>query len=118
MVSTLGKPVPTQMNPESEATLILVGKAVQSASKAILIFHSFLSLFLGGALQQLLSLATFNIIDLVEPIRKAGNLYEDEIINQNFYNLGYQSNYFIINMGNLYIAMLGIILMLLLTAAT
>ena len=55
MVSTLGKPVPTQMNPESEATLILAGKAVQSASKAILIFHSFLSLFLGGALQQLFS---------------------------------------------------------------
>ena len=66
----------------------------------------------------MLSLATFNIIDLDVPIRKAGNLYDDEIINENFYNLGYHSSYFIINMGNLYIAILGLILMLLLTAAT
>lgn len=66
----------------------------------------------------LLNFATFNIIELDEPIRKAGKLYDDVLINENFYNLGYHSSYFLINMGNLYIVMIGLTMLLLLCAAT
>ena len=53
----------------------------------------------------LLSLVTFNIIDLTPSIRKALSIPKNnEVkINDNFTALGYNSSHFIINMGNLVI---------------
>jgi hypothetical protein len=36
-------------------------------------------------------------------MRKGLNLYDENIVNENFYNLGYHSSYSIINFGNLFI---------------
>ena len=39
------------------------------------------------------------------PLRRGLNLYDEKIINENFYNLGYHSSYSIISFGNLFIVM-------------
>ena len=49
----------------------------------------------------LLSFVSFNIIDLSPLVRKTLKLNIDYAINQNFYDLGYNSAYFTLNMGNL-----------------
>ncbi len=66
----------------------------------------------------LLNFVTFNLIDLEEPLRKSLELYEDEIVNVNFYNLGYHSNFFIINMGNMLPLILYLLILLLLIGLT
>ena len=38
-------------------------------------------------------------------MRKGLNLYDENIMNENFYNLGYHSTYSVINFGNLFIVM-------------
>lgn len=66
----------------------------------------------------LLGFLSFNIVDLSKHIRNVFHLHKDQSVNDNFFNLGYSSTYFIVNMGNLYLIMLYIGLKLLLTAAT
>ena len=66
----------------------------------------------------LLNFVTFNLIDLEGPLRKSFGLYDDEIVNINFYNLGYHSNYFVINMGNMLPVMLYLLILLMLTGIT
>lgn len=66
----------------------------------------------------LLNFVTFNLIDLEEPLRKSLELYDDEIVNVNFYNLGYHSNFFIINMGNMLPVILYLLILLLLIGLT
>lgn len=43
----------------------------------------------------------FDIIEMEPYVRPMLNLWDEEVINDNFYNLGYPSNYFVINIGNL-----------------
>lgn len=66
----------------------------------------------------LLSFVTFDLIDLSPHIRKIFDLYDDEISNENLSNLGYSSNYFIINIGSLLIVMAYLIFLLILYACT
>lgn len=66
----------------------------------------------------LLGFLTFNIINLSEHIRNVFHLHQDQSVNDNFFNLGYSSTYFVVNMGNLYLIMLYIGIKLLLSAAT
>jgi hypothetical protein len=54
----------------------------------------------------LLSLVAYNLIDITEPLREAFGLYDETLINEHFAELGYVSNAFIINMGNLFVAMI------------
>ena len=51
----------------------------------------------------LLNFVTFNLIDIEEPLRKVLKLFDEQQINDSFYNLGYHSNYSVINFGNLFI---------------
>jgi hypothetical protein len=60
----------------------------------------------------LLQFVTFNIINIEPYIRKGLNLYETEDIQTNVLKLGYTSNYFIINMGNAFIAMIYLVVLL------
>ena len=66
----------------------------------------------------LLGFLQFNIIDLSPYVRKVFNLHVDYPVNDNFFNLGYSSSYFMVNMGNLYILMVYIGLKLFFTWAT
>ena len=66
----------------------------------------------------LLQFVTFNIIDLEPTIRKTLNLYENEEIQDNLLNLGYVSNYFIINMGNVFIVMIYLVALVICYACT
>jgi hypothetical protein len=62
---------------------------------------------------------TFDIIELGPYIRKGLNLTDDDVIvNQNFKNLGYDSEYFIINFGTLLLVLGYLIIMLLFYACT
>ena len=54
----------------------------------------------------LLKLVTFEIIDISSYIRKVLNLEEDAGLSSNFEELGYQSQFSIILLGNLYIALI------------
>lgn len=49
---------------------------------------------------------TFELIDSEPIFRRTFNLYETEDINSNLLGLGYVSNYFIINMGNVLIMLI------------
>ena len=60
----------------------------------------------------LLQFVTFNIINIEPYIRKGLNLYETEDIQTNVLKLGYTSNYFIINMGNVFIVMIYLVALL------
>ena len=67
----------------------------------------------------LLQFVTFNIIDFSPYIRKGLNLKDDDlIVNDNFQNLGYNSEYFIINFGNLLLIMAYLVIMLIFYAVT
>lgn len=46
------------------------------------------------------------------------NLYLDSSVNDNFYNLGYSSRYFVVNLGTLYLMMGYIILKVIFTVST
>jgi len=61
---------------------------------------------------------TFNLIDIEPYIRSGLKLYDTEDIDDNFRNLGYVSNFFIINMGNVFIVMVYLIALLIFYAAT
>ena len=61
---------------------------------------------------------TFNIINFEPYIRKGLNLYETEDIDDNFIELGYTSNYFIINMGNLFIVLVYLVALLIFYVCT
>ena len=66
----------------------------------------------------LLGFVTFDIIELGPYIRSWLGLVDDALINDNFESLGYESNYFIINMGTLVLAMAYFTLMLTFYATT
>ena len=53
----------------------------------------------------LLNLVTYNIVDLKKPVRELLRLdaNEDVLINQNFESLGYESNFYLINISDLFI---------------
>lgn len=53
----------------------------------------------------LLGFVTFDIIELGPYIRSWLGLVDEELVNDNFESLGYESNYFVINMGTLVLAM-------------
>ncbi len=61
---------------------------------------------------------TFNLINIEDYLRKYLHLYDDKIINSNFKSLGYNSSFFVINMGNMLPFLAYLILLLLLTVAT
>lgn len=61
---------------------------------------------------------TFNLIDLETPLRKGLNLFDEKIINDNFYNLGYHSSYSVINFGNMFIVIFIYIAFFMLLGAT
>ena len=61
---------------------------------------------------------TFNLIDLEKPMRKGLNLFDEKIINENFYNLGYHSSYSVINFGNLFVVIFIYIALFILLGAT
>lgn len=59
----------------------------------------------------LLGIVSFNLVDISGQLRQAFGLYDEELINSNFADLGYVSNCFVVNMGNLFIVMLLIALL-------
>jgi hypothetical protein len=66
----------------------------------------------------LLSFVTFDLIELGPYIRKALNLYDDELSIRNLSDLGYSSNYFAINIGSLLLVMVYLICLLIFYACT
>ena len=66
----------------------------------------------------LLKLVTYELIDISSYIREGLNLQEDAGFSSNFEQMGYQSKYSIILLGNLYIALLLTVLGLLLFVST
>lgn len=66
----------------------------------------------------LLNLVTYELIDISPYLRKGLKLEEDSGFTDNFEELGYSSEYSIILLGNLYIALLMIILGLILLPLT
>jgi hypothetical protein len=61
---------------------------------------------------------TFDLIELGPYIRKALNLYDDELSIRNLSDLGYSSNYFAINIGSLLLVMAYLIFLLIFYACT
>ena len=68
----------------------------------------------------LLNLVTFNMIDLSEYIKRVLHLIEPikTDANSNLENLGYNSIFFIINMGNLLIVIIGLVFLLMVSPLT
>jgi len=66
----------------------------------------------------LLGFLQYNIIDLSPKVRYVFGLHIDDSVNDNFFNLGYSSTYFVVNMGNLYLLMVYIGFKLCFTRAT
>ena len=66
----------------------------------------------------LLKLVTYELIDISSYIREGLNLQEDAGFSSNFEQMGYQSKYSIILLGNLYIALILVVLGLLLLTTT
>jgi hypothetical protein len=67
----------------------------------------------------LLSFVTFDIIELGPYIRQGLNLTDtDVVVNDNFMNLGYDSEYFVINFGTLLLVMSYLAIMLMFYACT
>jgi len=60
----------------------------------------------------LLQFVTFNIINIESFLRNVLKLNEMEHIETNMLKLGYTSNYFIINMGNVLIVMIYLLVLL------
>lgn len=67
----------------------------------------------------LMNFVTFDILEFLTPtIQDALNLYDTVEVDDNFANLGYGSNYFILNMGTLFLVMVYFVLLLIFYAAT
>ena len=66
----------------------------------------------------LLSLVNFNLIPVEKPTRKILDLNYDQPYSDNFNQLGYDSTYFLINMGTLLYIFFGYLLALLFLAVT
>jgi hypothetical protein len=63
---------------------------------------------------QLLQFVSFNLIDITKQMRSLFRIYDETIDNLNMFYLGYVSNYYVINLGNLFLVLFYIILLLLL----
>lgn len=142
-VAVMERSVPLQLSPELFQIFSTLTSMTVNVAKVVLISQFLMNLFLGSALQQLLSairkiaiivhlflinvripanaqlffgklleFVTFSIID-TEPIyRRMFNLYDTEEIDSRFLDLGYVSNYFIINMGDVLIALVYLLALL------
>jgi hypothetical protein len=66
----------------------------------------------------LLSFVTFDLIDLGPYIVRVFNLYDDEMLNENLSDLGYGSNYFMVNIGSLLIVIAYLFFLLVFYAST
>jgi hypothetical protein len=65
-----------------------------------------------------LKLVTYELIDISPYLRKGLNLQDDAAFSSNFEELGYESQYSVILLGNLYIVLLVMILGLVLVFST
>lgn len=140
LTSNVQKQVPLQLHPDSRMQSVtdlvkntsktvlvfhflvnlLLGSAIQqlfnSIRKLSIMIHMLIiSVNIPANTQfffaHLFGFVSFDIVEMEPFIRPLLRLYNDEVANENFYNLGYPSNYYVINIGNLAFGILYFILL-------